>query len=94
MSAWPRAPKAPWWFTVLLVLVAFPTVAFIPQAAHILEEAEWLGSSYVGWVYPVYVLLSAFLAWISYPTRRTLAWILFALIILTDIGLFLTVCLI
>lgn len=91
MTAWPRPQRAPWWFAVLLVIVIFPTMAFIPQAAHIVSEAEWLGSSYVGWIYPLFIVLSAFLAWVCYPERRTVAWILFALIVLTDIGLFITV---
>lgn len=90
MSAWPRRPRAPWWFTALLVIVVLPTMMFIPQAAHIVAEAEWLGSSYVGWLYPVYVALSAILAWVCYPGRRTIAWILFTLIVLTDLGLFIT----
>lgn len=91
MTAWPRPQRAPWWFVVLLLIVALPTMAFIPQAVHIVSEAEWLGSSYVGWIYPLYVVLSALLAWICYPERRTVAWILLALMALVDLALFITV---
>jgi len=93
MSPWPRPQRAPWWFTLLLIVIVLPTAAFIPQASQILEEAEWLGSSYVGWLYPVYVILSAVISWLCYPDRRTIAWIMFALILLTDIGLYITVSL-
>ena len=89
--SWNKPMRAPWWFTVLLVLVCFPTVAFIPQAAQIVEDAQWLGTSYVGWLYPVYVVLSAVCSWICYPTRRALAWILFALIVITDLSLLVSV---
>lgn len=93
MSPWPRPQRAPWWFTLLLIIVVLPTATFIPQASYIIEEAEWLGNSYVGWLYPVYVVLSAIIAWACYPSRRTIAWILFSLIVLTDIGLYLNVVL-
>ena len=85
--SWPKPPRAPWWFVVLLVLVVLPTITFIPQASHVVSQAEWLGSSYVGWVYPLYIVLSAALAYVCYPMRRTIAWILFGLMVLTDIGL-------
>ena len=57
----------------------------------ILEDARWLGTSYVGWLYPVYILLSAVIAWVCYPQRRTIAWILVALIVITMAGLFVTI---
>ena len=47
----------------------------------------------MGWLYPAYVVISGICAWMCYPRRRALAWILVALVLLTDIGLFLTVAL-
>ncbi len=93
MSRELRPQRVPWWFTLLLVVLVLPTAAFIPQASRLLEEAEWLGSSYVGWLYPVYVVLSAVISWLCYPDRRAIAWIMFVMILLTDTGLFLTVSL-
>ncbi|MFG6386524.1 MAG: hypothetical protein K1V80_08650 [Muribaculaceae bacterium] len=91
MSPWPRPQRAPWWFTLLLIIIVLPGMAFIPQASAILEDARWLGTSYVGWLYPVYILLSAVIAWVCYPQRRTIAWILVALIVITMAGLFVTI---
>ena len=88
-----REPRTPWWFIVIILLVALPTVTFIPQAAEVVEQARWLGTAYMGWLYPAYVVISGICAWMCYPRRRALAWILVALVLLTDIGLFLTVAL-
>ncbi len=91
MSAWPRRlPPAPWWFALIIIVVALPSMAFIPQASYIVDRAEWLGSSLMGWLYPAYVVLSGVCAWMCYPARRTLAWILVALMVITDIALFVT----
>ncbi len=34
-------------------------------------------------IYPLYVIAAAWIAWQSYPARRTLAWIILALMLLT-----------
>lgn len=83
-----RAARTPWWFVALLILSALPSVFLIPEGAEVVEEAQWLGSAYVGWLYPAYIVVSGLCAYMCYPQRKALAWILWALIILTDIGLF------
>ena len=86
--SWPRPPKAPWWFTALLAILAIGGAMVFPEAARVLDSASWLGADYVGWLYPLYVIVTAVLAWICYPARRTTAWILAAMLALTTIGLF------
>lgn len=86
--SWPRPRRAPWWFTVLLVLVAAGAAFMFPMAARVLDSAMWLGSDYMGWLYPAYVVAMAMLAWICYPQRRTIAWVLFGVLLLSAIGLF------
>ena len=88
-----KPPTTPWWFIVVLVIVALPTFTFIPQASHIVEEAEWLGTGSVGWIYTLCIALSCLCAWTCYPTRRTIAWILAAVVALIDIAMFISVCL-
>ncbi|MDE6334836.1 MAG: hypothetical protein K2L77_09360 [Muribaculaceae bacterium] len=89
----PRTPRAPWWFVAIVILVALTTFTFIPQASDILERAGWLGTAYVGWLYPAYVAISGICACMCYPARKTVAWILVALIVVTDAGLFITAAL-
>lgn len=86
--SWPRPPRAPWWFTLLLVVLAIAAAFMFPAASTVLDNALWLGADYVGWLYPAYVILTAILAWTTYPARRTLAWVLVALLFLTATGLF------
>ena len=89
MSYWPRRPRAPWWFAVLLILLVLPTIALVEAASYVIDSAGWLGgATYMGWLYPAYVVLSCVCAWICYPDRRAIAWILVALLALADLGLF------
>lgn len=83
-----RPRRTPWWFVVLLILVALPSIVLIPEAAEVVDDAHWLGSAYVGWLYPAYIVVSGICAYMSYPQRKALAWILWGLILLTDCGLF------
>lgn len=83
----------PWWFIAVLLVVALPTILFIPQASRIVEDAEWLGSGYVGWIYMACIVLSCFCAWSCYPDRRALSWILVGVVALIDLGMFISTCL-
>ena len=47
----------------------------------ILFALRWFES--LGVVLPLYVIAAAWIAWQSYPARRTLAWIILALMLLT-----------
>lgn len=76
--------RVPWWFTVLLVLLCVPMFSFVSFVA-----ATPPGSTarILAWAYPVYVPLSAVCAWMCYPDRRELAWILTVLLALCDAGM-------
>lgn len=86
--SWPHPPRAPWGFTLLLVLAAVPAFFVFPEASVVLDSAQWIGSDYVSWIYPAYVVLMAVTAWKCYPERRTTAWVLFSVLMLTTIALF------
>lgn len=83
--------RSPWWFGILLAIVALPALWLEAQATKVMTDTGWLASDLTTWFFPAYVIISAFSAWFCYPSRRTLAWILFALIVLTDLGLILTI---
>ena len=87
----PDSPRTPWWFTLLLIIVSAATLFFCSQASQVLSAAGWLAPDFTAWFYPAYVVIAAVCSWICFPTRRTLAWILFALIVLSDVALFFTV---
>lgn len=79
--------KQPWWFAILLIIISVPALALNNAAVDTLKNGGWLTSDVTTWLYPAYVIISAFSAWFCYPERRTLAWVLFSLILLTDIAL-------
>ena len=87
MSEYSPNTRAPWWFAILLIIAAVPALWLEASAVHVMNDSGWLASDFTTWLYPAYVIISAFSAWFCYPTRRTLAWILFFLIILTDLAL-------
>lgn len=77
--------KAPWWFTLLLVAAAVPMVIFSGAAMKSLSDASESGLYAPGWLFPAYIVLSGVCAWVCWERRRTLSWILLALMIITDI---------
>lgn len=79
--------RSPWWFAVLLVLVAAPALWLEASAVRVMKDSGWLANDFTTWLYPAYVIIASFSAWFCYPTRRTLAWVLFFLIVLTDMAL-------
>lgn len=87
MSGDKGAVRAPWWFVVLLVLTVALLMLMTLRADDVLAVAYGV-EGVTGWLYPVYAVLSAVLAWICYGQRRTLAWILEGLMLLTAILLY------
>ncbi|MDE5838290.1 MAG: hypothetical protein K2H39_04490 [Paramuribaculum sp.] len=43
------------------------------------------------WIYPFYVVVAAYLAYLCYPARRIITWILLALMVLTHVCVWLLV---
>lgn len=79
------AGRHPWWFTVLIVLAAAPMLLFPGM-----ETAAEGQMGTLMWLFPVYMVIASVCAWVCYPDRRELAWILLALMALSDIGVIMT----
>ena len=77
----------PWWFTTLTAILGAGALALTWAAADIVAQAGWLSSNSTGWLFPAYVVILAICAWACYPTRRTLAWVLIAVLALSIAGL-------
>ena len=79
MSAF-RPSQVPVWYTVLVILFALPvfqTPLLLDSCPPHTDARTWV------MIYPLYVIAAAWIAWQSYPERRTLAWIILALMLLT-----------
>ena len=81
----PLKPRRPWWFTVILIVMVLP--AFALPWMLVSAPAGSLLMTLVK-LYPLYLLGSAVCAWLSYPQRRELSWILVALMALSSSALF------
>ncbi len=88
MSAAPQGGRAPVWFVLLLVVLSLPLFSFI---YFIGATEEGTTARALAWMYPIYVVMSAVCAYICYPDRRELSWILVVLLGARDAGMWLLV---
>lgn len=77
--------RIPWWFIMINVAAALLLMLQSGQAAQALGEAATPVD--FGWLFPAYAVASAALAVASYPQRRTVAWILTALMVVAAVML-------
>lgn len=73
-----RQQRPPVWFTAVCIVAALPVLAF-PTVLAAAPQAH----SLIIKLWPVYAIASAWLAWFIYPQRRSLAWILVVLTLLS-----------
>ena len=82
------SPKTPLVVTVIIVIAMLPVLAFPSMLA--LSPSDSLHNTML-WIYPFYVLMSGWLAWLSWKDRPYLTWILLAVLILTHISMWILV---
>lgn len=69
--------KTPLWMTVIIIIFLLPVFAF-PILLSNLPAGDEAVRLFV-WIYPFYMVLSAWLAWNAYPRRSYISWILLIL---------------
>lgn len=70
----------PLWAKILIIVSALPVFSYpwlLANAGNDSETRTFL------WLYPIYVLVSAVCAWLCWPDRREISWILIVLMLLT-----------
>lgn len=72
--------KTPWWVTAIIVLAMMPALV-LPVAAHHVPESGT--PRYLLWFYPAYVIATGVCAYITYPGRSYLTWILLVLLLMS-----------
>lgn len=75
--------KMPLWAKLLVIAAVLPLGAYTWLLAH-----SSRGSAAFLVFYPLYVIASAICAWISWPDRREIYWILIILLFLTHAAMF------
>ncbi len=79
-----RRGPVPAWFIVLLVLLVLPGAS--AYYVMTLCPPEFSELTTLLKIYPFYIIIAALFAYICYPERRTVAWILVGMIILSHIA--------
>lgn len=74
-----------WWLAILLIFMLTPIFFFISVA---LEAPVGSALRMLVWFYPAFCIADAVCAWICYPQRKEVAWILIALMALGHIGIY------
>lgn len=78
--------KAPKWFTAIVIIAVLP-IFQLPLLLSI-ASGDQQGIHTMIWIYPIYAIVAAYLAWQCYPQRRALAWILIALLLLSHLAIY------
>lgn len=82
--------RAPSWFIVLVVVMALPALLAPALLSACPPDAPGIVRTLV-WIYPFYVVVAAWLACLCWDSRRVMAWILLALMVLTHAGMWMLV---
>lgn len=81
----PLRPRRPWWFTLLLILLVLPAVG-MPWVLVSAPENTML-HTLIKW-FPGFLVLSAICAWMAYPARKDVSWILVAIMAMSSAALY------
>lgn len=76
-----RRGKTPAWVTVVIILCVLPVFSFPALLAWCPPGHE--GVRMLLWCYPFYAVVAAWLAWVCWPERPYMTWILLALMLLS-----------
>ena len=81
----PPYNKKPWWLAVLIIALVLPVFSFpvlLSQVSASAEEAKVLL-----WLYLFYVPGTGILAWISWPERKYITWMLLVLMLMSHLAM-------
>ncbi|WP_290142577.1 hypothetical protein [Paramuribaculum intestinale] len=82
--------RAPAWFIVLAVVMTLPALLTPALLSACPPDGPDMVRTLV-WIYPFYVVVAAWLACLCWDSRRTMAWVLLALMALTHAGIWMLV---
>ena len=80
--------RTPLWFKILVVLMMVPLAIFPSYMASMPADGE---ARLLVWLYPAYVIATGICAWVSYPRRPDVAWILLVLLALSHAAMYVLV---
>ncbi len=78
--------RTPWWMGVIIVVAMIPAL-FLPFYTNGISDDPTV--KYLTYFYPAYVIATGICAWMCYPQRKALAWILLVLMLLSHCAMLL-----
>ena len=87
LSELPQQPM-PLWVKIVIIACCLPVLTF-PWLLSLCPE-ESSAETFL-WIYPLYVLVSGYLAWRCWADRPVLTWVLLAVMLLTHAAIWLLV---
>ncbi|WP_289755533.1 hypothetical protein [Muribaculum intestinale] len=79
----PPKQRPPAWFTIVVLVMMIPIFFYIPLVIGMFDTPGSFEMDTVGFVtlfFPIYALLSGWLAYQCYPERKEISWILLGLL--------------
>ena len=73
-------------FRMLIIALMLPLVGYPMLLSGFGSDGTPLRT--LVWLYPAYVLVAGVCAWMCYPKRKDVAWILLILLTLTHVGMY------
>lgn len=77
--------RAPWWLILIAVMMALPVFRTPALIAACPTDPEIVRTLVM--IYPIYVVVTAWLACICWPARKTMTWILISLMALSSVSI-------
>ncbi len=74
-----------WWLLLLLLFMLTPIFFFISVSLSMPADSPM---RLLLWLYPAFCVADAVCAWICYPQRKEITWILIALMALGHVGIY------
>lgn len=82
---WQVKERRPLWLLILLIIVSLPVFTF-PTLLGMINPADTVAST-MAWFYLFYILLTDYLAWICWPQRKAITFVLILLLVLSHISM-------
>ena len=74
------------WVRILIIALMLPLLAYPMLLSGAPDDS--VAKSLV-WIYPAYVICAGICAWVCYPERSEVTWILLFLLVLSHLGMYL-----
>ncbi len=84
----PSSRRRPVWMIIVIIVAMLPALAFPKLLAMTAPDS---GQRTLVWLYPFYVAASGAFAWICWPERKEVSWVLIVLMLMTHAAIWLLV---